>query len=128
MNDTDAIDGRRQEWVAVVNARDPAGYAALFTPDGVWVPPGQPAVRGREAIHTWLRPFFEQFDYDFSMTDSQLRVAGDWAVECGKFTSNLRPRSGGELSSHSGSYVVLWRRELDERWYIERYMDVTDLL
>ncbi|MCH7876308.1 MAG: SgcJ/EcaC family oxidoreductase [Gemmatimonadetes bacterium] len=55
MNDTDAIDGRRQEWVAVVNARDPAGYAALFTPDGVWVPPGQPAVRGREAIRAWVR-------------------------------------------------------------------------
>ncbi len=128
MNDTDAIDGRRQEWVAVVNARDRAGYAALFMPDGVWVPPGQPAVRGREAIHAWLRPFFEQFEYDFSMTDSQVRVAGDCAVECGKFKSNLRPRSGGKASSHSGTYVVLWRRELDKRWYIERYMDVTDLL
>ena len=128
MNDTDAIDGRRQEWVAVVNARDLAGYAALFTPDGVWLPPRQPAVRGREAIHTWLRPFFEEFEYDFSITDSQLRVAGDWAVEYGKFTSNLQPRSGGEPSSHSGTYVVLWRRELDKRWYIERYMDVTDLL
>ena len=127
MNDTDAIDGRRQEWVAVVNARDLAGYAALFTPDGVWLPPGQPAVRGREAIHTWLRPFFEEFEYDFSITDSQLRVAGDWAVEYGKFTSNLQPRSGGEPSSHSGTYLVLWRQD-SAKWCIERYMDVTDLL
>lgn len=127
MNDLTAIDARRKEWIDAVNARDRDGYAALFTEDAVWVPPGVDAISGRESIRQFLGPFFARYEYEFSIAGPVVRVAGDWAVERGVFTSRMTPVSGGEGGSHSGIYHVIWRKEADGAWYLERYIDVTDL-
>ena len=127
MNDTEVIGVRRQEWVRAVNSRDRAAYAELFTPNAVWLPPGLPAVCNREAIREWLEPFFDRYLYEFSITSPRLRIGGDWAVERGAFTSTLTPVSGGSSGSHSGVYIVIWRKESDGLWYIDRYVDVTDI-
>ncbi len=127
MSDRADVDRRRDEWISAVNARDRDAYAALFAEDAVWLPPGLPAVHGREAIREWLGPFFATYEYDFSIADPQVRLGGDWAAERGRFTSRLRSTETGEETTHSGTYLVLWRREADGRWYIERYVDVTDL-
>ena len=128
MNDLEIIDARRAEWVAVVNQQDRDRYADLFTPDAVWFPPGLAAIQGREVIREWLRPFFEQYDYEFSISSPRVRVAGSWAIERGTFTSTLKSLSDGASSSHTGTYLVLWRREGDDQWYIERYLDITEML
>lgn len=121
-----AIQKRRRAWIVAINEGDVVAHAALLAEDAVWLPPGQPAVAGREAIAEWLLPFFEQHGYDFSITDARVRVAGDWAVERATFTSRLTPTDGGETMTHTGTYVLLWRREADG-WYIERYVDDTAL-
>lgn len=127
MNELTAIDARRKEWIDAVNARDGDRYAALFTEDAVWVPPAMDAVSGRERIREWLGSFFEKYKYSFSISNPVVRVAGDWAVERGVFTSHLAPVAGDEGGSHSGIYHAIWRKEEDGNWYLERYFDVTDL-
>ena len=44
------IIARMTEFTAAYNAGDAAAIAAIYSPDGVILPPGQPAIQGREAI------------------------------------------------------------------------------
>lgn len=67
----DAINKRRRDWIAVVNAGNVDRCAALLTDDAVWLPPGMAAIRGKRAIHEWLERFFDKFDYEFSISEEK---------------------------------------------------------
>jgi len=73
-----------------------------------------------------MEPFFEIYEYEFSVLEPRLRLAGDWAVERGTFDSVLTSRHDGRQSHHAGEYLISWRRESDGEWYIERYIHLTD--
>jgi len=126
MSDRVAIELRRQQWIDVTTAGDAAGCVELLTEDGVWFPPGMAALRGREPIRDWMAPFFELYEYEFTVLKSQLGLAGDWALDRGMFTSILTSRYDGRQTSHSGEYLISWRRESDGQWYIERYIHLSD--
>lgn len=126
MSGLDELGARRAQWVAVLNAGNLDAYAALLADDVVWIPPGAPALDGRDEVCAWLAPLFAEFEYDLMIDDVEVRVAGEWAVERGAFTSRLRARSGGEWRTHRGLYFLLWKHRNGD-WYIGRYVDVTDL-
>ncbi len=128
MSDRVAIEGRRQTWIDVTTAGDADACMRLLTADVVWFPPGMAALAGREAVRDWMAPFFELYDYDFTVHGPRLQLAGDWAVDRGTFTSALISRHDGRRSSHSGEYLIVWRRESDDEWYIERYVHLNDLV
>lgn len=120
-----AIEHQRKQWIAAVNARDVDRYLEVLTEDIVWLPPGQPALSGRGAFESWVRPFFERFIYEFALLEPDVQIAGDWAVERGTFQTQMRSLDDGRSGQHSGRYLVLWRRESDDTWRIERYIDET---
>lgn len=115
----------RQAWIEAVNRTDLDAYADVVCDDVVWIPPGQDAVQGRATFRDWLAPFFEAYAYAFDVDDAEVRMAGAWAVETGEFRSRMTSRATGEMLEHAGRFVLLWRREDDGRWRIERYVDVT---
>ncbi|TFG65014.1 MAG: DUF4440 domain-containing protein [Gemmatimonadales bacterium] len=127
VSDREAIERRRQIWIDFTTAGDVAGCVALLTEDAVWFPPGMAALSGREPVREWMAPFFEMYDYDFSVLNPLLRLAGNWALDRGTFTSTLTSRYDGRQTSHGGEYLISWRRESDGEWYIERYVHLSDL-
>lgn len=127
LSDRVAIEARRQVWVDVTTAGDAETCVSLLTDEAVWFPPGMAALHGRGPIKEWMAPFFELYKYEFSVLNPQLRLAGDWAVERGLFTSGLTSRHDGRESSHSGEYLIVWKREPDGEWYIERYIHLSDV-
>lgn len=127
MSDRVAIETRRQAWINTTTAGDAEACMWLLTEDVVWFPPGMAALGGREAVRDWMAPFFDLYEYDFSVHGPRLQLAGDWAVDRGTFTSALISRHDGRRSSHSGEYLIVWRRESDQEWYIERYVHLADL-
>ena len=122
-----ALKERHEEWIEVVNQRDIEAYADLLSEKAVWIPPGQQPIIGRQAFKQWLDPFFNEYEYDFSITGEQFKIAGEWALERAEFTSRMTPLDGENTMEHSGSFTVIWHRESDERWYIDRYVDDTGL-
>ena len=117
---------RRLQWMAVVVAGDADGYADLVTEGVVWVPPHGEVILGRPAFRAWVRPFFRDFTYEFTVRPSDVVVLEDWAVERGEFVSRLSSLDGGRRRiAHSGDYVVVWARCADHVWRIDRYFDVT---
>jgi uncharacterized protein (TIGR02246 family) len=127
VSDRVAIESRRKEWIEATCAADAARSAALLTEDIVWFPPGSRAIRGRQAVQEWMESFFDVFEYEFSVFDVHLRLAGEWALEHAVFSSQLTSRVDGRKSTHGGFYLLSWRREADGEWYIDRYVDVTDI-
>lgn len=126
---TDALPGGLVEshraWIRAVGATDVDAYADVVCEDVVWLPPGGDPVEGRAAFRRWLAPFFEAYDYDFTIDDAAISVTGGYAVEKARFRSAMTSRSGGETMEHEGRFIVLWRRDDDGRWRIDRYVDDT---
>lgn len=118
---------RHREWIQVVNDGDIDAYTGILTEDAVWIPPGGEPIEGREAFKKWLTPFFNEFSYRFTITEERIKAAGGWALERAEFTSEMTSKKGGDSMIHSGTFTVLWTQKEDNRWYIERYIDDTDL-
>lgn len=127
MNIPESLRKQHKSWIDVVNNEDIDAYANILAENAVWIPPGQKPIIGREAFKQWLTPFFSKFSYEFSITEEQFLVSGNWAFERAKFTSIMTPESGGEPMTHSGTFTVFWHRSKDNYWYIERYIDDTNL-
>lgn len=128
MSDRKAIEERRLRWVEATSAGDVDATVSMLTDDIVWFPPESEALRGREAVRAWMEPFFELFEYDFSVLDVRLQLAGDWALEHAVFTSKLTSRHDGRVSTHGGFYMLNWRRGTDGAWHIDRYFDVSEII
>ncbi len=83
------IDSVRQQWIEAMNNGSAEAFVRCVTQNAVWLPPRGEAVEGRTAIAEWLRPLFEEFRFDFTVTRVRLREVGAWAVEEGEFRSVL---------------------------------------
>lgn len=55
------LDAAYAELVGAALASDADRYAAAFTEDGALLPPGEPAVRGRDGIREWIGRFLERY-------------------------------------------------------------------
>jgi len=121
------IREQRESWLNAVNQNDILAMQDILTEDAVWIPPGLPALNGRKAIVDWMGPFFETFNYEFSINNMRIKGAGNWAFEQAQFTSKLTPKDDdGAASTHEGKYIMIWRWEKDNTWRIERYLDDSD--
>ncbi len=121
------MEDRHGAWIEVVTSGDVDAYADLVTEDVVWMPPHGPAVVGRAAFRSWLRPFFEEYAYEFSLEGVRSRASERWIAETGTFRSRMTPGGGGAAAEHGGRYLALWRRDAGA-WRIERYIDLGDLV
>jgi uncharacterized protein (TIGR02246 family) len=118
------IRQQRENWLKAVNKNDIDAMKDLLTKDAVWIPPGLPALNGKKAIVDWMKPFFDTYSYEFTITDMHIKGAGDWAVEQSEFSSKLVAKDdSGETSTNKGRYIMIWRWEKDNQWRIERYLD-----
>jgi len=118
--DLAAIDALRQEHVAAVNAGDLEAMLATMTDDVVYLPPGQPAVLGTEALRSAVQPYYEQFEIHLSMNAEETVVAGDWAFEWGWASSSMRPLPDGDTVHVEAKYLYVYERQPDGSWKIAR--------
>lgn len=119
-SDLMAIDKVRDAHVAALNAGNAEAWVALFTEDGVQMPPNAPANSGRAMIGSWVRPFLDGFRLEFALAVNEVRVLGDWAFERGGYTITLHPRAGGPPMGDVGKYVTVYQRRSGEEWQMAR--------
>ena len=118
--DLAAIDALRLEHVAAVNAGDLEAMLATMTDDVVYLPPGQPAALGTEALRSAVQPYYEQFEVHLSMNAEETVAAGDWAFEWGHGSNSLRPLAGDDTVHLEFKYLYVYQRQPDGSWKIAR--------
>lgn len=113
---------QRSKWINAINKGSAVEFAKVLTDDVVWLPSRHDAIYGKGKVRTWLDKPFSELNYDYSVSNIQLRIAGDWAIEEADFKTKATTSSGEDMPLHEGHYTVLWRKSSDQ-WLIERYID-----
>jgi uncharacterized protein (TIGR02246 family) len=116
------------EYSARLDARDYAGYAALFAKEGEWVN-GKNAYKGREAILEMLVGLFGTPPANYVNTESyhinsnfQIDVNGDRATARSRHLLIMRGPKGEPTPALGGRYEDELIRE-DGQWKIQRRVD-----
>ena len=125
-NDRDAIRQLTEDWISAVSAKDIASLTGMVTEDVVFLPPGFPPIRGRQAVDAMYRSFFPQFSrVEQTVSVEEVEVAGDWAFSWGSESLVLDPMGGGPPIQLQGKGMSVMRRQPDGSWKFARGINNT---
>jgi len=105
-----------RDFAAALNAKDARTAAALYTEDGMLIPPDEAIVRGRAAIEAyWQGAIDDGGIRDVSVETIDAKSSGSLGYETGRFTLTVNGPDG-EPVVEKGRYIELLRREADGTW------------
>lgn len=114
--DAARIQQLNERWLAMVEARDAPGIAALYAEDGRLMPPAAPTAVGRDAIRETWTAFLAAPALSFGSHGIHVADSGDMAYDTGWIEMTLAAADGGTQTAR-GKYVVVWEKR-DGRWQV----------
>lgn len=121
-SDIQAIQHIREATMKAENAGDADFFASACTEDVVVMPPGMPAVAGRDAAVAFMRGFLGQFDLKICYVSEETRIHHDVAYNRGTYSQTLTPKGGGTPIPENGKYIWLYARAAEGSWKMSRIM------
>src|SRR4051812_43602385 len=109
---------RDAEWAALASqGRDVEGILAYWTDDAVLLPPGLPAVVGKEALRAYVSQSLQMpgFSITWSSSDVTFSPDGQLAYMFARNAVTMNDADGTSIRM-SGRAVTIWRRETDGAW------------
>ena len=97
-------------------AKNPAGMAALYAPDGVLVAPSGSLVRGRQALTTYYANRFASGASGHAIKVVEVHVQGNGGYGLAQFAVTV-PGANGDVREEHGSIVAVYRRDADG-WHL----------
>ena len=123
-SDVDRIHQARARLEEAYNSRDIAALVTILTEDVVFLPPGAPAMVGRDNVVAMHQASFRQsadrYTSALDHSSSEIIVAGDWAVDRGTYVAMITPADGGEASAYDHKYIYIWARQGDGSYKLRR--------
>ena len=92
------------------------------------MPQSQPAVFGKEAIHSLYQSVFREYTVTGGGQTLEIEVGGDWAFLRGTYTLTATPKAGGERLEDVGKHLFILKRQPDGSWKIARLIANSDQL
>jgi uncharacterized protein (TIGR02246 family) len=109
------------EFHQALRTNDAEALFAHVAEDVLLMPPGEQAVRGKQAMRDWYDAFLSQYrTSSLTLSDREVFVGDRWAVELGSYQWGLTPVAGGGDVLDLGNYMQLWTSQADGRWRFER--------
>lgn len=111
-----AIEAAAADMAEAMNAGDAEAVAALYTEDGVMMPPGGEAVTGRAAVEAAISEHFEAMPgMRLTFETREVKAVHDYAIEIGGYVAE--DADGAHLDH--GKYLTVWTRT-DDGWKVAR--------
>ncbi len=124
----EAFAAARAEYKRAFEAGDAAALAALFTEDGIQLPPDGEMRKGRTAIEQdFAAGFAETTSREVTITQTDMGASGSLAYEIGNFTLTLHVEGVADPIVDEGEYLVVSKRMEDGSWKIYAHMWGSDL-
>ena len=116
--DIEAINRLRDKAFATGDIWD---YIDYFTDDTVWMPNGEAAVEGKEAVRAWATRFDGQ-TFKFRIIPQEVVVVGDWAFD--RFIEIMIPVSSSGEERDPIYFQTFWtlRRQADGSWKVVQWI------
>jgi uncharacterized protein (TIGR02246 family) len=116
MNDEQAIRDLIATWHRATAAGDLPAILALMAEDVVFLTPGQPPMRGRDAFAATLRQVLKAARVDSTGEVQELRVSHGVAYAWTHLSVTVTPRSGGAAMHRSGDALTIFRKQPAGNW------------
>ena len=116
--DVAAINKVREMEAATVNSSDAGVVESIYAKDVEYIPPGEPALKGTDAVQQWVTAMVDQFEVDLVYTSADVKVVGDWAFEQYAGTATLKPKAGGDAMVENVRGIHIYHRGEDGSWKI----------
>ena len=119
-----AITVETQAFAQAFRDGDVPALMSRMTDDAV-VTTVQGDLRGRTAVEAFYSDFFSTGGSVASLqvTSEPLQIDGDLAIEAGTYEETI-VMAGAEPMDVSGSYLMVWKRQPDGAWRIQRFIGV----
>jgi len=112
-----AIRATDARWLAAAQAHDLEQTVSYWTDDVYMMPPGGPAMVGKEALRRYVAGAFTIPDFSISWVTDHIWVAksGEVAYAVGTDTIRLTTPDGKAVVEHDKA-VAVWRKQPDGSW------------
>jgi ketosteroid isomerase-like protein len=101
---------------------------AIYTEDASLMPPGEPAVTGREAIRQYWGRVMDRYTLRYDLGMDELEGRGDLAYQRGHYKLTASPKAKGAAAmSDQGKFVTVYRRGAMGAWGVVIDMYNSDL-
>ena len=116
-----AIDRGHEGFLNAMRANNVDSLRPLMVEDAEVTPPNVSIGAGREAYLTWYQQLLTQVRTSgVTVSNRDVIVAGDLAIETGTFDWTVTPVAGGTPVRDQGHFVAIWRRQPDSSWKASR--------
>ena len=112
--DVEAIKSLSNEIMKAYNEGDLEALTAIVAEDVVFMPPGEPALIGKEAMRNWHD--FDKISIDVNITVEEVQVLGDWAFMRDIWIGSGTQKDSGEKFEFNNKGLYLLRRQTDGSW------------
>ena len=121
-SDEKAIAGVWGAYEAALGDGDIDAWLALWTKDGIQLPPGEPSVAGFDALKARNGAALGAFDVTMDINLEESVILGDFAYSRGTYTARFTPKAGGPAMPVDGKFLSILVRQADGSWRIHRDM------
>jgi uncharacterized protein (TIGR02246 family) len=119
--DERAIRNLSRDFVAAVRAKNLEAILDMVTDDAIFLPPGTPEVRGKQAVAEMYGGFFARFAVvEQTAALEEVKVSGEWAFAWGTDEILATPASGGPAMRTRGKSMIVLQRGTDGAWRFAR--------
>ena len=91
------------------------GYVTYLADDGVELPNGESAVKGKEAIRKYLGDWAPGMSLTWTPGGSGMAASGDLGYTYGEYTFKSKDKDGHPVVRY-GKYLTVWKKQKDGSW------------
>lgn len=115
-----ALDKEEAKFMPLLQAKDVAGTAALFTDDATWILPDASTFTGKAAIMQGAKGFFDALDSftPESNTIDKLVVVNDSEAVTFSHGIGMIKLKGKKAERHNNPFADYWKKGTDGTWRI----------
>ena len=127
VNDRDAIERHRAEYVDAFNRQDIGTMTRYLAADIDAMAPGRAAIRGIDAQLQFWHDGFAAATSLLMVLPEDVELMGDVAVERHRWVLDSLTKRDGMPIHDEGKGIWIWRRQVDGSWKVARSIWNSDL-
>ena len=112
--DIAAIENLTKQRAQAFNEGNLEDFMSLVADDAVFMPPGVPALIGKETIHNWQN--FDAMSWDATIYSDEIEISRDWAFQRVHWEGSWTLKSNGKTTIYKSKEIFIYRRQPDGSW------------